>query len=175
MPNGYRSLEISRPPQQNEADVEPRRLIMPERKSPFAALALSAVIPGLGQLYNKEKGKGLVIVGSCLGLGLLIYWQSGLNKITFILALLLVWVSAVVDAYKTAQASGQPSDFYYRKAYVVSLLLLVGPFALPLLWRSPHFSSAARWTWTAIVGGAVLLFVLTPYLTDWALRQLPPK
>ena len=49
---------------------------MPDRRSPLVALALSAIVPGLGQLYNKEVGKGLVIIGSCLGLGLLIYWQS---------------------------------------------------------------------------------------------------
>lgn len=141
---------------------------MPDRRSPLIALALSAIVPGLGQLYNKEAGKGLVIIGSCLGLGLLIYWQSGLNRITFALALLLVWISAIAEAYKSAQAFGQPPDFYYRKAYVVSLLLLVGPFALPLLWHSPHFSRTARWTWTVIVGGTALLFILTPYLTGWA-------
>ena len=145
---------------------------MPARRRPLLALALSVLVPGLGQLYNGEVGKGLVIIGSCLGLGLLIYWQSGLNRITFALALLLVWISAIADAYKSAQAFGQPADFYYRKAYVVSLLLLVGPFALPLLWRSPYFSRTARWTWTVIVVGAALLFILTPYLTSWALGQL---
>ena len=144
---------------------------MPARRSPLLALALSAIVPGLGQLYNKEAGKGLVIIGSCLGLGLLIYSQSGLNRITFAVALLLVWISAIAEAYKSAQTSGQPPDFYYRQAYVVSLLLLVGPFALPLLWQSPHFSRTARWTWTAIVSGAALLLILTPHLTSWSLRQ----
>jgi len=148
---------------------------MPDRRNPLLALALSAAAPGLGQLYNKETRKGLVIIGSCLGLGLLIYWQSGLNRITFALALLLVWFSAIAEACKAAQASGQPPDFYYRKAYVVSLLLFVGPFALPLLWQSPHFSRTARWTWTVIVSGAALLFILTPHLTGWALRQLPGR
>src|SRR3990172_2274473 len=79
---------------------------MPDRRSPFIALVLSALVPGLGQLYNKETGKGLVIIGSCLGLGLLIYSQSGLNRITFALALLLVWISAITEAYKSAQAFG---------------------------------------------------------------------
>jgi TM2 domain-containing membrane protein YozV len=148
---------------------------MSDRTSPLIALVLSAIVPGLGQIYNEEARKGLVIIGSCLGLAALIYWQSGLNRITFGLALLLVWISAIADAYKSAQAFGQPPDFYYRKAYVVSLLLLVGPFALPLLWRSPHFSRTARWSWTVIVSGAALLFILTPHLADWALRQVPPK
>ena len=146
---------------------------MPDRRSPLVALALSAIVPGLGQLYNKEAGKGLAIIGACLGLGLLIYLQSGLNRITFALALLLVWISAIAEAYKSAQAFGQPPDFYYRRAYVVSLLLLIGPFALPLLWRSPHFSRTARWVWIVLVIGATLLFFLTPHLTSWALRQMP--
>src|SRR3989304_3426680 len=146
---------------------------MPARRSPLLALALSVFVPGLGQLYNKETRKGLVIIGSCLGLGLLIYSQSGLNRITFAVALLLVWISAIAEAYKSAQASGQPPEFFYRKTYVVSLLLLVGPFALPLLWQSSHFSRTARWTGTGMVSGAplALLFILTPHLTSWALRQ----
>ena len=147
---------------------------MPARRNPLLALALSAIVPGLGQIYNEEARKGLVIIGSCLGLAMLIYWQSGLNKISFGLALLLIWMSATIDAYKVAQASGQPSEFFYRKTYVVSLLLLIGPFALPLLWQSPHFSRTARWTWTVIVSSAALLFILAPYLTGWALQQLSP-
>jgi len=147
---------------------------MHERRNPLVALSLSVLVPGLGQLYNKEAAKGLVIIGSCLGLGSLIYSQSGLNRITFTLALLLVWIGAIADAYKSAQAFGQPPDFYYRKAYVVSLLLLVGPFALPLLWQSPYFSRTARWTWTVIVSGAALMFILTPQLTSWDLRRLSP-
>ncbi len=147
---------------------------MPARRIPLLALLLSATVPGLGQIYNEEARKGLVIIGSCLGLAMFIYWQSGFNKISFGLALLLIWVIAIIDAYKVAQASGQPSEFFYRKAYVVSLLLLIGPFALPLLWRSPHFSPTARWTWTVIVVGAALLFILTPHLTNWALRQVSP-
>ena len=148
---------------------------MPDRRRPLLALALSAIVPGLGQIYNEEARKGLVIIGSCLGLAMLIYWQSGLNKISFGLALLLIWMSATIDAYKVAQASGQPSEFFYRKTYVVSLLLLIGPFALPLLWRSPHFSRTARWVWIVLVVGATLLFFLTPHLTSWTLRRLSPE
>ena len=52
---------------------------MPDRRRLLVALALSAIVPGLGQLYNKEAGKGLAIIGACLGLGLLIYLQAGMN------------------------------------------------------------------------------------------------
>ena len=90
-------------------------------------MVLSVIVPGLGQIYNQEVKKGLVIFGSCLSLGLLTYWISGLNKFSMALALILIWISAMTDAYKVATTAGQPSDFYYRRPYVVAMLLLVGP------------------------------------------------
>src|SRR4029077_6155484 len=140
---------------------------MSSRKNSLTALALSAIIPGAGQIYNQEIKKGLVIFGSCLSLGLLTYWISGLNKISTALALTLVWISAMTDAYKVAKTSGEPSNFFYRSIYVVAMLLLVGPLALPLLWQSPNFSLTARWTWTVIVVLAALSFIATPYLLKW--------
>jgi hypothetical protein len=145
---------------------------MPDRRSPFTALLLSTILPGAGQLYNREAKKGWLIIGSCLGLGLLIYKLPGFNRISLALALLLLWISAIVDAYKVARASGWAADFYYRRPYVVAMLLLIGPLALPLLWQSPNFSRAARWTWSVIVAGGALLFVSTPYLMNWLIRQV---
>jgi len=141
-------------------------------KNPWIAASLS-VVPGAGQLYNQQQTKGLVLLGSCAALLGLTAWLSGLSRITAALALFVVWTSAIVDAYKTAQMSGQPLDWYYRRPYVVAMLLLIGPVALPLLWRSPHFSTAARWTWTVLVVGVVILFVATPYLLQGLLQQMP--
>jgi TM2 domain-containing membrane protein YozV len=143
------------------------------RKIPLVALVFSLVIPGLGQFYNAEPAKGLVIAGVCLGLALATYWLSGLTRISVALALLILWISAILDAYKTARSFGQPLDWYYQVPYVVTMLLLVGPVALPLLWRSPYFSLSARCVWTTVVIGAVLLFLLTPYLLSWLLRHMP--
>jgi TM2 domain-containing membrane protein YozV len=145
---------------------------MPASKSPLIALMLSAVVPGLGQIYNQEVRKGLVIFGSALSLGLLSHGIPGLNKISMLLALLLLWISAIADAYKVAKTDGHAADFYHRRPYVVAMLLLVGPLALPLLWQSPYFSRTARWTWTIIVVGGVLLFIATPHLTNWLIRQV---
>ncbi len=145
---------------------------MSEQKNPLAALALSLIVPGLGQIYNGESAKGLVILISFLALGAIAY-ASNLYRISAGLALFLVWMTAFMDAYKTAKASGQPVDFYYRVPYVVALLLLVGPLALPLLWRSPYFSRVARWSWTIVVVAAVLLFVTIPYWMDWLAKQAP--
>ena len=143
---------------------------MTTQSNPLLALILSALLPGLGQIYNHERQKGWIIVGCCLVLSLAVYWFSGLNAVTFALALLLVWCSAILDAYKVAKLAGQAAEFYYAKSYVVAMLLLVGPLALPLLWRSPNFSNGARWVWTVIVVGAALLFVATPYLLNSLIR-----
>jgi len=137
---------------------------MPMQKSPLLALLLALIMPGLGQTYNHESKKGMVIFGSGLSLALLAYWLTGLNGAAAALALALLWISAAIDAYKVAKIAGQAAEFYYRKGYVVAMLLLVGPLALPLLWQSPNFSLTARWLWTAVVVAAALLFVATPYL-----------
>jgi len=137
---------------------------MTPRAKSFLALILSMLLPGLGQIYNQEQKKGWVILGCCAVLGLGTYRLAGFNAITVALALLLLWLSAIIDAYKVAKSAGQTAEFYYGKSYVVAMLLLVGPLALPLLWQSPNFSRSARWLWTVIVVGAALLFVVTPYL-----------
>ena len=141
---------------------------MSARTNPVVALLLSALVPGLGQVYNRQIKKGLIIFGSALALALLSYWLGGFNRFAAALAFLLLWVSASVDAYQGAKTSGQGADFYYRRGYVVTMLLLVGPLALPLLWQSPNFSRTGRWLWTTIVVGAALLFVATPYLVKLA-------
>ena len=138
------------------------------RNNRFIALVLSILLPGLGHLYVGESKKGLVIFGSSVAFALFSFAVSGFNRVAAALALLLLWSSAAVDAYQSAKTSGRGRDFYYQKPYVVAMLLLVGPLALPLLWQSPNFSRAGRLVWTLVVTGAVLLFVATPYLVKLA-------
>lgn len=149
-----------------------RQQSMSKRKNPLTALFLSLILPGLGQIYNRERSKGLLILASFAALGTITYGSS-LYRTSAGLAFILVWITAIIDAHKTAKVSGQPVDFYYRVPYVVAALLLVGPLALPLLWRSPYFSRFARWSWTIVVLGAVLLFVAMPYWINWLIQQAP--
>jgi hypothetical protein len=142
---------------------------MTTQSNPIYAMLFSVLLPGLGQVYNQERKKGWVIVGCCAVLAVGTYWLSGFNAVTAALALLLIWLSAIVDAYKVAKSAGQVAEFYYAKPYVVAMLLLVGPLALPLLWQSPNFSNTTRWTWTMIVVGAALMFITTPYLFKWVI------
>ncbi len=111
-----------------------------------------------------------MILGCCGVLAVATYWFSGFNAVSAALALLLLWLSAIIDAYKVAKSAGQTAEFYYAKPYVVAMLLLVGPLALPLLWQSANFSNTARWVWTVIVTGAALMFIATPYLLKVLIR-----
>jgi len=137
---------------------------MPASSNPQIALLYSVLLPGLGQIYNRDTTKGLIIFGSAAGLGILGFWFSGFNRFAMLLALLLLWVSAATDAFQMAKHAGKAAEFYYRKPFIVTMLLLVGPLALPLLWKSTNFSPTARWLWTVLVVSVALLFIATPYL-----------
>jgi TM2 domain-containing membrane protein YozV len=74
-----------------------------EGGNPFLAALCSAVFPGLGQIYNRELKKGLLVIVASFGSGLLVLAFVG------ILLFPIVWLYAVWDAY-TVAASQQLAD-----------------------------------------------------------------
>lgn len=146
---------------------------LPAKKSPLIACLLSLVVPGLGQGYNAERSKGMFIFIAWVLLGGSTAWLSGLNRATAGLAVVVLWLSSVIDAWKTAASSGHILDWYHRPSYVIAMLLLVGPLALPLLWQSSYFSRLARWMWSTVVVSVALLFLVTPYLLRWLIQRIP--
>lgn len=76
-----------------------------EGGNPFVAAVASALVPGLGQLYNRQltKGLGLLVAG----------FLAGLSMTVFVGFLLypLVWVYAVCDAYRVAERRTPPLSF----------------------------------------------------------------
>ncbi len=61
---------------------------------PILAGALSLLVPGLGQFYNGEIGKGVMLLFSCLLLSIfLLFW--------------VVWIWSIIDAYMVAERSNQ--------------------------------------------------------------------
>jgi TM2 domain-containing membrane protein YozV len=67
-----------------------------EGGNPFVAGALSALVPGLGQLYNRELKRGItfLIAGVVAGFSVIV--------VVGIVLYPLVWVYAIYDAYKRA-------------------------------------------------------------------------
>jgi TM2 domain-containing membrane protein YozV len=73
-----------------------------EGGNPFVAALLSALFPGLGQLYNRDLERGLAfIVGSMLAL------LSALVLVGFLLYP-AVWVYSIYDAYTRAERVDAP-------------------------------------------------------------------
>jgi TM2 domain-containing membrane protein YozV/ribosomal protein S27AE len=70
--------------------------VIVEEKSPGLAAVLSFFIPGLGQIYNGQIGKGLLLlVLAMLSAGLIII-------IIGIIPYLIIWLFSIFDAYSTA-------------------------------------------------------------------------
>ena len=72
--------------------------------NPFVAAVLSAVFPGVGQLYNRELGKGIALMAAGTVAALSVAVVVGLVLYP------VVWVYAVYDAYKTAERQGSRAD-----------------------------------------------------------------
>jgi TM2 domain-containing membrane protein YozV len=66
-------------------------------KSPGLAAVLSFFVPGLGQIYNGQIGKGLFLVL----LAVLGWFLSAV--VVGVLILLPVWIYAIYDGYRTAE------------------------------------------------------------------------
>jgi hypothetical protein len=80
----------------------------PPRRKPDIAAVLSSVVPGLGQTYNGQLLKGLLIAATC--------W-------TF-----LPWIAGVVDALRTAERINRKDGFHdlpRRPGLLVALHLVV--------------------------------------------------
>lgn len=69
-----------------------------EIKSPFLALILSFLFPGLGQFYNGHSKKGIILIVAAIVSIILYIFLIGL------ILYFLVWVYGLYDAYKSAEA-----------------------------------------------------------------------
>lgn len=72
---------------------------MEERKSSGIAVVLSFFIPGLGQIYNGQIGKGILFIILSGILVLLMFVIIGIPLY------LIFWVYNLYDAYRTAEGT----------------------------------------------------------------------
>lgn len=131
------------------------------RHRKLVAVLLSFFLPGLGQIYTGDRLKGWALLAIDAGLILsLLFFGSALTGVFVGIFYLMVMIPAVRDAYRAASGIRQE----YRgesRVYVVIMLLVVGPFALPLLWQNPRFSDSAKRAWTIIVVVFSVLLIVT--------------
>jgi TM2 domain-containing membrane protein YozV len=147
--------------------------------SPRIAAALSLVIPGVGQIYKGERGKGAALLSSAVGIwaGILVAtigpvpFRSWLGGVSLAVVYPLIWVPAIRDAYQQDCGPSRPFPAGEKRWYVVLMLLAVGPMALPLLWQSRRFGRIAKIAWTTLVlvvviGAISVLVVAGPLLEE---------
>jgi TM2 domain-containing membrane protein YozV len=139
--------------------------------SPTTAALLSALLPGLGQLYLGRRAQGVAVVTAAVGvLGgvALALWGPAAFR-SWASAVLLagvypfLWLPAMREAGRAARGEPSPLLAGDRVWYVLFLLVSVGPMAVPLLWQSPRFSRRAKGWLTAgviVVSLAGVAFVL---------------
>ena len=158
---------------------------MPTR-SPWIAAALSLLLPGLGQLYNQERPKGIALLCMTAGIAYGLFMsllgpshaRSLVTAVLLAIVYLLVWPPAVVDAYRHAAGKSSPLLSGEKAWYVILMLLTVGPMALPLLWQSPRFSRGGKIGWTVaviliVLLGIAMLLVIGPAV-ERALQNFAP-
>ncbi len=59
--------------------------------------------------------------------------------------------------------------WYFKKRSIVIAFIVIGPFAIPLVWAKPGLSAAAKVFWTIVMVG--LTFLLTAFL-GWLVHVL---
>ncbi len=59
--------------------------------------------------------------------------------------------------------------WYLRTSVLVAAFLVVGPFAIPLVWVNPRFSTARKAAITAVMAAVTVLLV---WLMAFSLRQI---
>jgi len=123
-------------------------------KNPHLALSYSIIVPGLGQLYLGDRAKGWTLL--CMDAGVIVSLIVSHTVVTCFLMggiYLAIMIPAALDAFQTAL--GRPRTFTGDTVpYVIVMLLMVGPFAIPLLWQSTKFSRAAK-----IIGTVVVILI----------------
>ena len=133
-------------------------------KNPRAAFFLSLAVPGLGQLYLNEKAKGISLF--CIAAGIVISLVMSHSLIAVILIgplYLFSMVPAALDAYQTA--AGKPRRFKSDSVlYVIIMLLVVGPFAVPIFWTVFV---------TVIALGAIVVMASIASVFDKMMQQTP--
>ena len=71
------------------------------------------------------------------------------------------------------KASAPKKKWYFKKGTLVFALLMVGPFALPLLWVNPRYSLFAKIFWSVlIIGITVGAGFFTAKLLETLMQQL---
>ena len=118
---------------------------------PWVAGFLSLIVPGLGQLYlgRRTEAIGPLCVAIAAAIAPQIFHsQSTAVMMTFIYG--ATALPAARDAFRAAKGIDVRASTQ-AVGYVIMMLFVAGPLALPLLWQTPRLSQRAKVIWTIVV------------------------
>ena len=157
-------------------------------RSLMKAALLSLLLPGLGQLYIGRRTEGLISLATAGGIICAILLsavgpaalRSHVSVLFLELAYLSVWVASIVEASDQTPKSRQSLLAGERAWFLVLMLAMAGPLALPMLWHSKQFSRRRKIAWTlvvisALVVGILSVILLGPQLEAWSSEILHPQ
>lgn len=98
-------------------------------RKPWLAAFLSAIIPGIGQFYNRQIIKGIVLLAAMFGIAV---FEEDFTPL--IILGLLVYVFGIKDAFDSAEAANGSSDRFFQqeKAIVLFIVIMFSLQAIPL-------------------------------------------
>ncbi|MES2504099.1 MAG: hypothetical protein V4534_04390 [Myxococcota bacterium] len=126
----------------------------------MAAIILSIIFPGLGNLSQGDKPGGLALMSAALGLILLCMWDLSWFTTIFVV---LAYFSLIWHSVRDMQKGTRHTESIQ---YVLGLSAVVGPFALPLLWQNRSIHTRAKKIWTAVILFITVLLVLGMIYVD---------
>ena len=109
-----------------------------KRRRPMAALLLSFITPGLGQLYNGQLKRGVILyvvlflLTVALVFSVLFFKFLGMlfSSAILLLFILFIWLDALIGAVKLKEITLKP----YNKWYLYLIIFLISNFAIqPLI------------------------------------------
>lgn len=152
---------------------------MREEEKKRLAVWLSILLPGAGHLYLGERrgGIALLCVTVSLLLGIIVSLAGPAPLRSPATAVLLLLPYAMLSLPSARSVRNDPGPPPASRGYLLVMLAVAGPMALPLLWQSDAFSRAGKIVWTvlviAIVVIAVCAIVVAGPMIEELARQAP--
>lgn len=127
---------------------------------------LLSILPGLAQLVQGQRQSGLALLSATLGMFALLLWDLSTLTLIFVA---VGYLSLVYHAAKDALHETRNTE---SVEYVLGLAVIVGPFALPLLWQNQSISPRAKQIWTGVIVVITVLLIISMKYLDPMMEQM---
>ena len=129
---------------------------------------LLSLIPGLAQLVQGQRQSGFALLSATLGMFGLLLWDLSTLTLIFVA---VAYMSLVYHAAKDALHQTRNTE---SVEYVLGLAVIVGPFALPLLWQNKRLTLRSKRIWTGVILVITVLLVISMIYLDPLLESALP-